>query len=73
MDVVLNILPAQRALPFHATPLRRWIRVEGKAIVNRASPIWTVFVGDIGDPNRDYPAPTRLNVTRAWFLSNPAA
>lgn len=49
------------------------LSVEGKAIVNRASPIWTVFVGDIGDPNRNYPAPTRLNVTRAWFLSNPAA
>lgn len=29
MDVVLNILPAQRALPFHATPLRRWIRDQG--------------------------------------------
>lgn len=49
------------------------LATENAPIVDTTTTRWGVYVGDIGDPSVDYPAPVRLGVTKAWFLRNSAS
>lgn len=49
------------------------LAMDDRPTVDTTGTQWVVFVGDIGDPNKNYPAPVSLGVTKAWFLSNAAA
>jgi hypothetical protein len=40
------------------------------APVDGSGPVWTVRVGQLGDPATDYPPPTRRAVTKAWFIAS---
>lgn len=37
--------------------------------IDTSAPVWTVRVGELGDPGVDYPPPAELAVTRAWFIA----
>lgn len=39
-------------------------------VIDTSTQPWTVLVGELGDPNVNYPAPTRLNVRKAWFIAS---
>jgi hypothetical protein len=39
-------------------------------VIDASGPSWTVQVGELGSPDIDYPAPTRMTVRRAWFIAS---
>ena len=49
------------------------LAVEGQPIVDQSTPMWTVLVGDMGIGDINFPPPTRTDVVRVWYLSNPGA
>jgi hypothetical protein len=38
--------------------------------IDTSGPVWTVRVGELGRPDVDYPPPTQMAVTRAWFIAS---
>ncbi len=40
---------------------------------DRASPLWTVQLGQLGAPTDHFPPPVTRGVAAAWFAGNPAA
>lgn len=39
-------------------------------VIDKSTPTWTVIIGELGSIDDDLPPPTRLAVTKAWFIAS---
>ena len=46
-----------------------FVLVKQPPTVNRSTPLWTVLLGELGDPQTSYPAPRKVGVATAWFIA----
>lgn len=45
------------------------VLVKDQPAVDRSTPVWTVKVGELGDPSKSYPPPVTVGVWAAWFIA----
>lgn len=38
------------------------------AVIDDTSPVWTVRVGELGDPDQTFPSPETIRVRRVWYI-----